>query len=261
MDDWLDFSYDRFARIEDDLGRALDESLGPRGPEQLYEVVASFGLAAGSAGLDVGCGEGGHTAELVRRFGFEMLGLDPVPRHVELARAAHPEARFEQGRAEELPLGDGVVDVVWCRDVLVHVSDLGRAYGELARVLRPGGYALVYAMVAGPYLEPADRRLLAAAHATDEGLDAAAHEAAAAAAGLSLQSRLEIGSKWGEWAQERDGKPGSRLLRAARLLREPDRYVSRFGRDVYELALADCLWHVFAMVGKLDRRAWVFTAG
>lgn len=48
------------------------------------------------------------------------------------------------GRVERLPLDDGSVDVVWCRDVLGAVEDLDAAYREFARVLRPNGRAIIY---------------------------------------------------------------------------------------------------------------------
>ena len=64
----------------------------------------------------------------------------------------------------------------------------------------------------------------------------------------------------GELAEEETGKPGRRLLWAARLLRDPERYVARFGRTNDEVMLGDCLWHVYAMVGKLHRRAYASRA-
>jgi hypothetical protein len=35
--------------------------------------------------------------------------------------------------------------------------------------------------------------------------------------------------------------------------------VARFGWAAYEIELADCLWHVYAMIGKLERRAYVLS--
>jgi hypothetical protein len=43
------------------------------------------------------------------------------------------------------------------------------------------------------------------------------------------------------------------------LLREPDRYREQFGHSAYEIMLGDCLWHVYAMIGKLDRRAYLLS--
>ncbi len=62
-----------------------------------------------------------------------------------------------------------------------------------------------------------------------------------------------------EYAQERDGSPGRQLLHAARLLRDPARYVNRFGQAAYDIALGDCLWHVYQMIRKLAPRVYVLS--
>lgn len=134
-------AYDAYPRIEEEFEELLDESLDPRGPEQLVDLVAAMGLPGGAVVLDVGCGEGRHSIGLARRFGYSVVGLDPVPRHVEVARAAagSAEVSFLLGTAERIPVRDATADLVWCRDVLVHVADLGQAYREFRRVLKPGG--------------------------------------------------------------------------------------------------------------------------
>jgi len=247
--------YADFPQVEEAFHAALDEDLEPRGPDLLYDLVGGLGLAAGSLVVDVGCGDGRHAFRLARRFGFDVTGVDPVP---PAEGAEH--VRFEPGRAEALPLGDGAVDLVWCRDVLVHVDDLEGAYAEFHRVLRPQGRALVYQMFAGDRLEPREAehlwRALGVAAATT---DPARTDAAIAAAGLRVVERIDLSTEWGEWEQERSGKPGRRLLYAARLLRDPERYIARFGRANYDVMLGDCLWHVYAMIGKLDRRAYVLS--
>jgi SAM-dependent methyltransferase len=259
-EDWLEQSYDEFPRIEEAFHRALDQSLSPRGPEVLYELVAGLELAPRSTAIDVGCGEGRHTAELARRFGFAVTGYDPVPRHIELAREAFPDTRFESGRAEALPVEDAGVDLVWCRDVLILVPGLERVYAEFRRVLRPGGRAIVYQMFAGETLEPREEaelwRLLGGERTS---ADPALTERAAGAAGLRIDEVVVLGSEWGEQAEESEGKPGKRLLWAARLLRDPQRYVAQFGLANYEIMLGDCLWHVYAMIGKLERRVYLLT--
>src|SRR2546421_164222 len=129
---WLELSYDAYPRIEEAFQAALDESLQPRGPELLYDLVRDLGLAPGSLAVDIGCGEGWHSLELAERFQLTVIGIDPVPRHIELAsqqlaardtEAAH-RVQFELGAVEALPLADETVDLVWCRDVLGHVADL-----------------------------------------------------------------------------------------------------------------------------------------
>jgi hypothetical protein len=54
---------------------------------------------------------------------------------------------------------------------------------------------------------------------------------------------------------------GSDREGGTRLLHDPDRYIERFGRRNYELKLADCLWHVYRLVGKLSSRIYVLSAG
>jgi ubiquinone/menaquinone biosynthesis C-methylase UbiE len=236
----VDHAYDQFPRIEEEFGAALDQSLDPQGPDQLYDIVAGFRLAPGAAALDVGCGEGGHSAELKQRFGFVVTGVDPVPRHLELASTAAPGVAFVPGRAEALPAADSSVDLVWCRDVLIHVSDLTRAYAEFCRVLKPSGRALVYQMFATELLEPKERAFLVATMGVDEtAADFANTATAIAASGLRVVETLDIGSEWGEYAQERAGQPGRNLLRAARLLRRADEYVARYGQRNYDTMLGD----------------------
>src|ERR1700751_3156039 len=137
----LEQAYNVYPQIEEEFSAALDQSLHPRGPDLLFDLVARIGLAAGAVALDVGCGEGREAVALRRRFGFRVTGLDPVPRHIELARAAAGQdgLAFAVGTAENIPAGPGTADLVWCRDVLVHVPNLPRAYAEFRRVLRPGG--------------------------------------------------------------------------------------------------------------------------
>ena len=251
---WLDDFYVEYPRIEQAFLETLDESLDPRGPDLLYELVEDMQLPPGSVAADVGCGVGRHAVRLAER-GFRVIGIDPLPREL------GPDIEFRLGIAEALPLDDETVDLVWCRDVLVHSTDLNQAYAEFARVLRPRGRVLVYQMFAGDRLELREAEWLwRTACVVPETTDPARTDAAIGASGLRLDACLVLGTEWGEWRQERDGEPGRRLLHAARLLRDPRRYAEQFGERACELMLADCLWHVYAMIGKLERRVYLLTA-
>jgi len=252
--------YDKYPRIEEAFQAALDESLNPRGPELLYEMVGKLGLPPGAHVVDLGCGEGKHSIALAERFGFVVRGIDPVPRHIELsnqrldeAAKQNPELRglvsFEPGTAEALPIGDASVDLIWCREVLVHVEALDKAFMECHRVFRGGGRMLIHdAFRTG--LVPRDAEPIG-------GADPQPIEAAFPAAGFQVEKRIELGSEWGERAQEETGAGGRRLLHAARLLRDPERYIAKFGQAAYDIMLGDCLWHVYRMIGKLSGRVYL----
>ena len=154
----FDDFYDEYPRIEAAFQAALDESLNSRGPEFLFEIVGRLDLPPGASVLDLGCGEGRQSIKLAEDFGFPVQGIDLVPRQIELAeeelgRAAKrkPElsglVRFGPGSAEEIPVPDASVDLIWCREVLMHV-DLDKAFAECRRVLRGGGWMLIYKCLA-----------------------------------------------------------------------------------------------------------------
>lgn len=268
---WLEQFYDAYPRIESEFQAVLEEGLNPRGPDVLYDLVEEFGLSSGSVAVDVGCGEGKHAVELAERFPLMVAGVDPVLRHVELARAKltacaalQPELEhrvsFALAAAEALPLEDGTVDLVWCRDVLVHVADLDRAYAEFRRILRPNGRVLVYQMFAGDRMEPREAEWLwRTMGVVATSADRAHTEAAIAAVGLRLDDCIDLGTEWGEWSEERAGKSSRQVLYAARLLRDPQRYIARFGPAAYEIMLGSCLWHVYGMIGKLDRTVYLLS--
>ena len=62
--------------------------------------------------------------------------------------------RVVRGGAEDLPLAPGSVRAVWMSQVVHHVDDLGRAAGELARVVRPGGHVLIRGQMAEDLGDP-----------------------------------------------------------------------------------------------------------
>jgi 2-polyprenyl-6-hydroxyphenyl methylase / 3-demethylubiquinone-9 3-methyltransferase len=95
--------------------------------------------------LDVGCG-GGLLAEEFARQGFVVTGVDPSAGSIAAARAHASQAGlaldYHQAVGEALPFAEETFDVVYCCDVLEHVTDLDRVIAESARVLKPGGVYL-----------------------------------------------------------------------------------------------------------------------
>jgi SAM-dependent methyltransferase len=98
----------------------------------------------GVRALDVGCGAGLTALRLGARPEISaVVGLDLSPEALRHARRRHP--LVFRGSALSLPFASGRFDLVTCFDVLQHLPPGGdrRAAAELARVLAPGGVALV----------------------------------------------------------------------------------------------------------------------
>jgi SAM-dependent methyltransferase len=108
-------------------------------------MVARLGpLASRATLLDVGCSTGFLLAD-VRRVAPDatLLGMDPIATGLVKAHAALPEALLLQADVCALPILDESVDVVVSANVLEHVADDERALAEIARVLKPGGRAVI----------------------------------------------------------------------------------------------------------------------
>ncbi|GAA1924162.1 class I SAM-dependent methyltransferase [Nocardioides hwasunensis] len=258
-----EFFYDSYPRVEEAFAARLDESLAPRDPSVLLQVVRELDLRPDSRVVDVGCGEGAHAFRLATHFGFRVLGIDPVQRHLDLAREARREltteiasrVSFERGSATQVPAHDATLDLVWCRDVMSHVEQPGDAYDEFARVLRPGGYVAAYQMVATDLIETDEARwLFDVMGVVSTSADPAVLDDGIARSGLRVVDTIDLSSEWGEWSQEQDGRAARALLHLARLLREPERYRAEFGDAAYDVMLGDCRWHVYRMMGKLAGR-------
>ena len=90
--------------------------------------------------LDVGCGPGALTAELVSRTGASnVAAVDPSASFVEAARARHPGVDVRQASAEKLPFDDDAFDAALAQLVVHFMTEPVRGIGEMGRVVRPGG--------------------------------------------------------------------------------------------------------------------------
>ena len=90
--------------------------------------------------LDVGCGPGALTAELVRRVGAgNVAAVDPSAPFVEAARTRHPGVDVRLAPAERLPFEDDTFDAALAQLVVHFMSDPVAGIREMTRVTRPGG--------------------------------------------------------------------------------------------------------------------------
>mgnify|MGYP000548431449 CR=1 FL=1 len=106
-----------------------------------------LGYTAGVSLLDVGCGRGGPSIDLVRNFGFDVTGVDLVGHNVGLAREnaaeAGVDATFLGGSATRLPIATDSVQACVVVDAGPYVGDKRALFSELARVLEPGGVVAI----------------------------------------------------------------------------------------------------------------------
>ncbi|BDX33244.1 putative S-adenosylmethionine-dependent methyltransferase [Mycobacterium antarcticum] len=109
-----------------------------------HEVVYQQLLdrCAGRDVLEAGSGEG-YGADLIADVARRVIALDYDESAVAHVRARYPRVEMRQGNLAQLPLGDGVVDVVVNFQVIEHLWDQPQFVGECARVLRPSGLLLM----------------------------------------------------------------------------------------------------------------------
>jgi ubiquinone/menaquinone biosynthesis C-methylase UbiE len=132
-------STDRFARTADRVA-ARQDSRAARLAEEVRDVVQPRGA---ERALDVGTGAGALAFALAPLV-HEVVGLDPVPELLELARErALPNTEFVEGDGTALPFPDGSFDLAGTHRTLHHVALPERVVADLARVTRPGGRLLV----------------------------------------------------------------------------------------------------------------------
>jgi ubiquinone/menaquinone biosynthesis C-methylase UbiE len=98
------------------------------------------GVTQGQRALDVGCGPGALTGELVKQLGSEQVAAcDPSEPFVVVCAERNPGVDVRPGSAERVPFDDASFDVALSQLVLHFVSDPAAAGIEMARVVKPGG--------------------------------------------------------------------------------------------------------------------------
>jgi SAM-dependent methyltransferase len=112
-------------------GKPLDRSL-----------LDSFALTSGLI-ADIGCGPG-HVAAYLSNAGAQVVGVDLSPQMCLVGRQ-NTAILFAAGDLRALPLQSHCLAGIVCWYTLIHLDEAGRlaAYQEMARVLQPGGQALL----------------------------------------------------------------------------------------------------------------------
>ena len=119
---------------------AYDRFMGVHSRQLASQLVDLARLASGDRALDVGCGPGALTSELVMRLGAgSVAAVDPSESFVAAARARHPDIDVRRATAEALPYADRVFDGALAQLVVHFMTDPVAGLREMARVTRREG--------------------------------------------------------------------------------------------------------------------------
>jgi ubiquinone/menaquinone biosynthesis C-methylase UbiE len=145
-------AFDRFAA---DYENALNDAIAFAGAphdvyvsakvEALLRLVRRRLIGAPSEALDVGCGVGLTDRHLLSHVGT-LHGVDVSEEMVAVARERNPDVEYRTYDGSALPYDEGRFDLVFAICVLHHVAPAARPalFGELRRVVRPGGLITVF---------------------------------------------------------------------------------------------------------------------
>jgi SAM-dependent methyltransferase len=124
----------------DVAAEAYDRFMGRYSAPLAPQLADLAGVRAGQRVLDVGCGPGALTTELVARLGAASgAAVDPSEPFVDAARARHPGVDIQLAAAEQLPYPDDAFDATLAQLVVHFMADPVAGLTEMARVTRPGG--------------------------------------------------------------------------------------------------------------------------
>jgi SAM-dependent methyltransferase len=119
---------------------AYDAFMGRYSVPLSPQLADLAGVRAGQRVLDVGCGTGALTSELVARLGgTSVAAVDPSASFVEAIRTRQPDVDVRRAPAEALPFDDATFDAALAQLVVHFMTDPVAGLREMARVTRPGG--------------------------------------------------------------------------------------------------------------------------
>lgn len=255
-------SEDVYTQKVGDLYDEADVSNNPVSRDLLLELAAKNGATKDALVLDIGCANGGVSRKLLERTGCRMKGVELVEFLVKMGNEENKKLgvdnRFtiQQGSITSIPFEDNHFDSVFCVDVLGLVEDLDQAVKECARVLKPNGRALFYAsgFPTDKLSEAEANTLSVLGNGSGKGLTAQEVEDALSKL-FKVTDKRVIGSQFTQYDTEHkkeQSQAAKDLLKVARLLSKPDKYIEKYGEKVYRIVLAEAMWSPCILLGKLE---------
>lgn len=258
----------------DEVGALYDEgdiSCNPISRDTLLDLAAEHGVGKDSLVLDIGCANGGVSRKLLERTGCRIEGVELLEFLVSMGQEENKKAgvsvtdRFtiQQGSILDIPFPDNHFDFVFCSDVIGMVANVPKALAECRRVLKPGAKMLIY-VVNFPTDRLSEREALELEQTQGGEAEKTFTEAQVEqyiSDSFTLVKKLVIGSQFTQYDVEHskdESEATKNLLRIARLLTWPDKYIKKYGEQTYRIVLAGSHWNLYILLGKV--RPTVFIA-
>jgi SAM-dependent methyltransferase len=126
------------------MGFPPDTRAGVVPAEAIPELAEELRLTSGSTLLDLACGRGGYGLLIAQKAGTSLIGVDFSAQALDEAREQAvrlgvSNASFRGGELTATGLPDASVEAVLCTDAIQFAGEPASAYGEIRRVLKPGG--------------------------------------------------------------------------------------------------------------------------
>ena len=248
--------YGDVARVYALADQWLATTRPPRKPSALVDLIDLVAPPAGSDAADLGSYDGKWAEPIAGRFGCRVIPLDIAqpPMQLALARGLTPVLADMQA----LPFRSSTLSLIWCRDALSMVPDPGLVIDEIARVLTPGGGAVLYTALTTERLEPRERQeFFAALEAPDWwGLGRAPIDVAIARSPLEIVHEERFSPENQESAlAEADRDLLKDLVVLARLERERSAFEAIAPGPWAARLRAWNSWAIYLLLGKLETRA------
>lgn len=104
------------------------------------DLIAKY--AKNSVVLDLGCGPGDRTFEMVK-YAKQVLGIDSSKRMLDYAKKKHQEIRFIYADATNVPIDNNSIDAVFSFGLIEYIRNKEALVKEISRVLKPGGVGVI----------------------------------------------------------------------------------------------------------------------
>ena len=224
----------------------------------LYEKMAALGCNDSHHVLDIGCWAAPHSVILARRFGCRVTAVDFSGAAIAKAHQAIDKEQLGslitavQGDIHRLEFQDCEFDFIWCRDMLPSVRNIRQAMAECGRVLKPGGYMVIFTHLETDLMEPREAARLYRDAIFPDSVSQISVESALADAGFAIVERDEVSTEWKEWDEEHGANDmGTEFLRIARMNRSKDALIAKYGQTMYEAEHLGSLFYAAEVLGKL----------